>query len=304
MTQNNLYKEKGIFLPGNFCNNNFMIWQNQTLFKRNFVLPTNVRDGKLYFKHMYIGPREEPTSKCVNSNINNQIELLKNQLNDKSNSKKKKNNCPCKGLDPECRSCCSGFSGVIDVESDLFMLDYLNTRCPSKKFQIPKINNHIPNQKCPSPSVDNNIVGIKNPSQEICPQSEWAITGPGEWNVRNICNDPSRLNKCEFNNYLRGSNAAGAETDITFNTRIKNCQTSTPPIPIKNNWVQFSEISNLSSDIPYKPIRDKLVNYTYYNSRPFMLEDVRVRKTPPSNQQECTNLFNNMTRRKSLFQEV
>lgn len=304
MSENNLYKEKGIFLPGNICNNNFMIWQNQTLFKRNFVLPTNVKDGKLYFKHMYIGPREEPTSRCTNSNIDNQIKKIQNQLNNQPKNQNKGINSNCPNQYPECISCCSGFSKVIDTESDLFMLDYPNTLCPSKKFQIPKINNHIPSQKCPPPPIDNNIVGIKNPSQEMCPESEWAITGPGSWNVRNICNDPARLNKCEFNNYLRGNNAAGAETDITYNLRIKNCRSPAPPIPIENNWVQFSEISNLSSDIPYKPIKDQLVNYTYYKSKPFMLEDVRVRNKPVSNQQECTNLFNNMTRRKSLFQEV
>ena len=36
-------------------------------------------------------------------------------------------------------------------------------------------------------------------------------------------------------------------------------------------------------------------------SLPFMLEDVRVRKIPDDSIQNCQNLFNNMTKRKSLF---
>lgn len=294
MSSNNLYREKDIFLPGNICNNNYMIWQNQNLFKRNFVLPTNVKNDKLYYKHMYITPRSEASGQCTNSKHINQLNELKNKI---GNPQK------CKNQDPSCLSCCSGFAGVINQESDLFLLDYLDTKCPSKKYQMPIMKTNVPISKCPPQPTDNDLVGIKNPSQEMCPQSEWAIVGPSQFNVRNVCSDQARLNECEYNNYLKGPNAAGAETDISYNLNFKQCSSNKPLVENKNKWIKFTEISNLSSDIPYKPIRDQLVDYTYYNSDPFMLEDVRVRKIPPPKIQECTNLFNNMTRRKCLFHE-
>lgn len=281
--------ERNFFLPGNFCNNNSQIRRNKNLFERNFVLPTNVKDGKLYMKKQYIGPREEPSGPCLNSNHQNQITELKNKLEE--------NNCQ----QNNCKPCCSNFAGVINEESDLFRLYYYNTRCPSRKFQVTGLaNKGIPYTNNYNNNTSNNIVGIKNPEEELCPETQWTVEPCFANNVRNICNDPSGLDKCEYNNYLRGTNAAAAQTDVRYN--MTNCRPSTQDIPIQNNWRDFTQISNLSSDIPYDPIRNRLVDYTNICSNPFMLEDVRVRKKPIDRLQPCNNLFNNMTRRRNLFQ--
>lgn len=195
---------------------------------------------------------------------------------------------------------------VIDIESDLYTLQIDNTKCPSEKYQKPIIKNpNISNNINLYGMETNNLVGIHNKlpnSNKDCNDTIENYEDYGKKynnvdvysNTLNVCSTPPTWNSCQKGSYMRGTYPAAAQSDVRYG-KLHDEKS-------KNYWLNYVDVSNTSSDTLYnhKKIGNRMTHYTIEQSLPFMLEDVRVRKIPETNV-SCTDLFNNMTRRKSLF---
>jgi hypothetical protein len=268
-----MYKEKDFYLPNNYCNNNKSNNENSQIFLRNFLSPLS------------------------------NIPAIPEPFNDNINNSMKNNKCT--------KYRTSEFSKIINDESKLFNLEYLNTKCPSNKPQVNKLinslntnlNNNNTNVNINNIIPSSNLVGIHNKQNEHKYNTEVDIIS--QKNNRTICTDPGGWNGCEYNTYLKGPNAAAVQTDVHYYMSGTNdLFFDKTNYKEKNYWTNYTEISNISSNIPLEPIKNRLVDFTNRDSTPFMLEDVRVRKTKEPKLPECNNLFNNMTKRKNLFQST
>lgn len=261
--------EKQFFLPTNICNNKEYIEQNKKRFERNFVYGDNLEENKTLQKPQYLSSRPQATGPCF--------------------PKKPPSECPPKNY-------CSGYSKVVNQESDIYRLYNYDTKCPQHKMKLKYVDN-------PSllPSSEKNlesqppVVGIINPYCNLKQNSVFSVHPCCNQNSTQECNDGDRFPGCYFDNYLQGPNSASSQTDVTAYLNGQSiCQYQ------QDNWNNYLKISNISSDITSQPIKNEIINFQYPQSNPFMLEDVRVLKKPDSSVQPCQNLFNNMTKRKSL----
>lgn len=261
--------EKQFFLPTNICNNKEYIEQNKKKFERNFVRSDNLEGSKILQKHQYLSSRAQPTGPCF--------------------SKKPPSQCPPKNY-------CSDYSKVVTQESDLYRLYNYDTKCPQLQMKPKYIDNPslIPNDE-QNLETQPPVVGIINPYCNLKQNSVFHVHPRCNKNYTQECNDGERFPGCQFNNYLQGPNSASSQTDVTAYLEGKSIYQYQ-----QDNWNNYLKLSNNSSDITSQPIKNEIINFQYPESNPFMLEDIRVLKKPDSTAQPCQNLFNNMTRRKSL----
>lgn len=277
--------EKQFYLPGNICNNNVSIKKNQQIYERNFILPSNIQDNKLYQQPVSYQSRPISSYLCHQDNSKKDQKQDKKKCLQKCSSGSKYNNI------------CSLKARVINQESDLLGLYHYDTKCPKRKYIMTNSNDIAFDPF----KIDPNLVGVKNPACSFNSTYK-SVSDPNypETNI-NLCLDPERLPQCRYNNYLQGQKPAAAQSDVQACSRnLRDCHFEKNQAP--SNWTDYLQISNSSSDIVHPTISNQLVQYTMKESLPFMLEDVRVRKIPDDSIQNCQNLFNNMTKRKSLFE--
>jgi hypothetical protein len=200
---------------------------------------------------------------------------------------------------------------VIDDESELYTLNINNSRCPTKKYQMQhKTNPDLSNNINYYGAENMNLVGIHNKlpdTKSKCTSSNSIHNEHSQnrkhnnidtySNTLNVCSKSSLWKPCLQGSYLRGSNPAAAQTDVRYGKLVNDNS--------KNYWLNYMDISNTSSGTLYnhQKIGNRMTHYTTEQSLPFMLEDVRVRKIP-DNKVSCTDMFNNMTRRKCLFETL
>lgn len=266
-------QEKQFYLPTNICNNVDYIKGNQKNFERNFVRADNLEGNKIFQKHQYISSRPTPTGPCFPT-----PNPAKKDCSEKVNY-------------------CSGYSTLVNQESDLYRLYNYDTKCPKLKMKMKYIDNpsSISNSE-QNLGVNQPLVGIINPYCNLKENSIFGVNKCFNKNITQKCLDSSRLPFCDFDNYLTGNNVAASKSDVRNNQDGQSCR----PLG-ENHWKNYLQISNISSDIRCQPIKNEIVNYQFVESNPFMLEDIRVLKKPDSKIQPCQNLFNNMSRRKCLL---
>lgn len=272
--------QKHFFLPTNICNNKEYIEQNKKIFKRSFESGDNLEENKILEKHQYLSSRPQATGPCL---------------------PKRSTKCPPKNY-------CSSYSKVVNQESDIYRLYNYDTKCSQHKMKLKYVDNpsSLPNSeqnlKSPPP-----LVGIINPYCNLKQNSVFSVHPHCHQNSVQECNDGNRFPGCHFENYLQGPNSASSQTDVTAYLKGESiCQYQ------QDNWNNYSKFSNMSSDITSQAIKNEIINFQYPESNPFRLEDTRVLKKPDRNIQTypnsftntsiqpCQNLFNNMTKRKSL----
>lgn len=269
--------EQKFFLPTNICNNLDYIQRNQKNFERNFVRNDNLEGTKVFSKQLHLSSRPQSSGPCSRKPSPNECSQNLGKFSQTLNY-------------------CSDYSKVINQESDLYRLYNYDTKCPKLRMKLKYLDNpsSLPNTELNLGSHQP-VVGIINPYCNLKHNSVFQVHPSFNKNVVQRCSDSQRLPLCDFQNYLQGTNAAAAQTDVRDNMSGKSCY----PYE-KNTWNKYRQISNTSSNIQSRLIKNEIINYQYPQSNPFMLEDIRVLKKPDSNIQPCENLFNNMSRRKCL----
>lgn len=309
------------FLPLCLCNFDKLENMNRNIFKRNF--PSDKMPISYSFRSNY------PICKGgvdVNKNIEEQKQAT--HIVNRNGVKKLQTI-----FNPSRGSYC-GYCQVVNVESDLKNINRPLSLCPKCKYQmdpnclICKCNKSIgfcdkvQNNNNYQPQVlnknlrscDQEFANITDGNYQYNPYPSFNVTDVGivnpvykqpsnfdnqrndnllnmERDGINLCNENISLPKCKNNNYMRGYFIGSAMSDIkAMENGFKDINNGC------NKWEKYKDVLNKKEMLEYDVVEKD------FNTVPFILGKYGVPHNDYlSNEQQCQNLYNNMTKVKCLY---
>ena len=319
------YCDNNQFLPLSLCNFSKLENMNREIFKRNF--PSEKLPITYDFRPNYnickgcedsIDNQSQRTHIVNGCNINN-IQNIFNPGNgtyngyskainietDLQNINRKETLCPQHKhqLDPNCIICqCDKSIGFCDtnMNRDNYNTQIIKKNAPTCEQKYVTANK---NKKEYSyyPSENITDVGIINPSynksslinnknKQIINENNKNILNIEKKNI-NLCSQSQNLPLCRNNNYMRGYFIGSCMSDVKAKengfVNINNgC----------NKWEKYKSVLNDET------LKEYDVEKNNFNTLPFGLGSYGIPHNDYlSNEQQCQNLYNNMTRSKSLY---
>ena len=214
--------------------------------------------------------------------------------------------CPkCKyQLNPDCLTCnCQQSIGFCEkkINNGNYQPQILNKNIPACNQNYVNINDNIKQNYSPYPSKNNTNVGIINPAYNKQTVENAKIrdqNGYGKGQIINVkknninkCNQNISLPKCHNNNYMKGYFIGSSITDVQakqygFNNINNGC----------NKWNKYKSVLDEQQLINYDVVKND------FNTLPFGLGSYGIPHDDYlSNDQQCQNLYNNMTKAKCLY---
>lgn len=214
--------------------------------------------------------------------------------------------CPkCKyQLDPNCLVCkCEKSIGFCDkkMNNNEYQTQILNKNIPACDQNYVEVNNNIKENFGPYPCFNTTDVGIINPAynkQSMVIQENREKNNENKQKIINmqkdginLCNQNQRLPQCKNNNYMKGYFIGSAITDVKakqsgFVDTNNGC----------NKWIKYKSVLNEKELNEYDVVKND------FNTLPFGLGSYGIPHDDYlSNEQQCQNLYNNMTKVKCLY---
>ena len=229
-----------------------------------------------------------------------------NTESDLKNINRNNSLCPkCKyQLDPNCLTCkCDKSIGFCNknMNDNEYQTQVLNKNLPACNQKYVRSNNDKTEKYGPYPYINVTDVGIVNPvynRQSMQNQKNIGLYDQNKQQIINmqkdginLCNQNQRLPQCKNNNYMKGYFIGSALTDVKakqngFVDTNNGC----------NKWIKYKNVLSEKKLNEYDVVKND------FNTLPFGLGSYGIPHDDYlSNDQQCQNLYNNMTKVKCLY---